>query len=107
MPPLKSLDLIIAGQWIAVLAHDAGVDPFGKPLTVAERNGDDVYVLSGLVRCVRHADVADEFLVPAQLDDEVAIFRIPRGALSLSPYRLMDGSGASDLRLQGLSVELN
>jgi len=96
---------IIAGQMVVVLAHDAGVDPFGKPQTVAQRIGE-VYVLNGFIRCVRHADVADEFLVPAQLGDEVAIFGIPRAALSLLPYRLMDGSGASDLRLQGLSVQL-
>jgi len=99
-----SIDRIVAGESIVVLAHDAGVDPFDKPLVTARQKGD-AYVLDGLVRCVRHADLAHELLVSARLGDDTAIFRVPRKSLSISPYRLMDGAAAADLNLENLSVE--
>jgi alkylation response protein AidB-like acyl-CoA dehydrogenase len=99
----ESADRIISGQLIVVLAHDAGVDPFACPLITAQRQGD-VYVLNGLVRCVRHADVAQELLVSASLADELAIFRVPQASLDVSPYRLMDGAGAADLTFRDLPV---
>jgi alkylation response protein AidB-like acyl-CoA dehydrogenase len=99
----ESVARIIAGASIPILAHDAGADPFGFPLTVAEQRGE-VYVLNGHVRCVKHADVADEFLVTTRLGNGMAIFRIPRESLTISPYRLMDGSAAADLHLAEFSV---
>ena len=99
----ESVARIIAGTWIPVLAHDGGAHPFGAPLMVAEPRGD-AYVLNGIVRCVKHADVADEFLVTARLTNDVAIFRVPRGLLTISSYRLMDGSAAADLNLAQLTL---
>jgi len=99
----ESIGRIMAAASIPVLAHDGGADPFGAPLCVADERGE-TYVLNGLVRCVRHADVADEFLVTARLRNDVAIFRIPRGSLAVSPYRLMDGTAAADLQLREFSV---
>jgi len=97
------VDRIVAGELIVVLAHDAGADPFSPPLVVAAPRGDG-YVLNGIVRCVRHADVAHELLVTARLGDEVAIFRLPADSLALSPYRLMDGAGAADVHLDACPV---
>jgi alkylation response protein AidB-like acyl-CoA dehydrogenase len=102
----ESVRQLIAGHFVPVLAHDAGYDPFALPLLRARRNGAD-YELTGSVRCVRHADVAGAFLVTARVvdgdahaADQVAIFNIPRSALALSPYRLMDGASAADLHFE-------
>ena len=94
---------IIAGRFLPVLAHDAGEDPFALPLLAARRQGAG-YLLNGIVRCVRHADVAEEFLLTARLDDAVALFRLPRTALDVHAYRLMDAAGGADLHLSHLSV---
>jgi alkylation response protein AidB-like acyl-CoA dehydrogenase len=92
----EAIDPIVAGQSILVLAHDAGADPFAQPLLAARQQGDN-YVLDGAVRCVRHGDVAAEFLVTARVADDTAVFRIPSNSVDLNPYRLMDGAGAADL----------
>jgi alkylation response protein AidB-like acyl-CoA dehydrogenase len=91
---------IIAGDAICVLAHDSGVDPFAMPHVVAESADTGCY-LSGHLRCVRHADVATSFLVPAILEDVIRIYQVPFNAsgLSVSTYRLMDGAGAGDMHL--------
>ncbi|WP_428312953.1 acyl-CoA dehydrogenase [Hydrocarboniphaga sp.] len=92
---------MIGGERISVLAHDAGFDPFAKPLLKAVRSGAG-YSLKGRVRGVRHADVADDFLVSAQIDDgDVAIFRVARSAIDSASHRLMDGAGAADLAFDG------
>jgi alkylation response protein AidB-like acyl-CoA dehydrogenase len=107
---LDPIARIIAGESIVVLAHDAGADPFGEPLVSAEL-AHGAYVLNGRVRCVRHGDVADEFLVPALMGDAVAIFRLAKDfgdacdPSAVAGYRLMDGSGAADLRLSDVRVE--
>ena len=62
-------------------------------------------MLNGLIRCVRHADVADDFLVTAWLDKDVAIFRVPNSALAFETYRLMDGACAADLLLREIAVD--
>jgi alkylation response protein AidB-like acyl-CoA dehydrogenase len=94
---------IIAGDLLAVLGHHAGADPFAQPLTAARAHGDG-YALSGTIPCVRHADVAGEFLITARLQDDLAVFRVSREALQIEPYRLMDGSAAADLHLQDLQL---
>jgi alkylation response protein AidB-like acyl-CoA dehydrogenase len=95
----------IAGRAVIVLAHDAGTDPFAAPGVIATGAGEDI-VLTGVLRCVRHADVAGSFLVPAARDGVTAIYHLPRPAagLSLTHYRLMDGAGAADLHLNAVSL---
>jgi len=99
------IEASIGGQAVLVLAHDAGTDPFAAP-GLRAAGGDGDIVLSGLLRCVRHADVASGFLVPAERDGVTAIYHLPRAApgLSLSAYRLMDGAGAADLQLHAVRL---
>jgi len=95
----------IAGDAVVVLAHDAGADPFAAPGVLAAGDDKEV-VLTGLLRCVRHADVASGFLVPAARDGVTAIYHLPGNALgmSLTNYRLMDGAGAGDLQLHSVRL---
>ena len=102
---LASIEQIIAGEKIVVLAHDAGADPFAAPLLQA-KSVDGAYRLSGKIRGVRHADVAQEFLVTATLDDGPAcIFRLPRESLSIQAYRLMDAAAAAELVFDDLAID--
>jgi alkylation response protein AidB-like acyl-CoA dehydrogenase len=98
----------IAGRAVVVLAHDAGTDPFAVPGVCAEGSGEDI-VLTGMLRCVRHADVASGFLVPAARDGVTVIYHLPRATagLSISTYRLMDGAGAADLHLNSVHLPAN
>lgn len=95
----------IAGRRVLVLAHDAGTDPFSKP-GVSATGDEENLVLTGLLRCVRHADVADGFLVPAARNGTTAIYHLPRttAGMTLTQYRLMDGAGAGDLHLDAVPV---
>jgi alkylation response protein AidB-like acyl-CoA dehydrogenase len=99
----KSVEDIMSGSRIAILAHDAGADPYARPLTAARQRGGD-YVFDGTIRCVRHADVAHEFLITARLGDEEALFRVASNSLPVQPYRLMDGAGAADLHFDYFTV---
>ncbi len=94
---------IIGGELIPVLAHDSGYDPFATPVATAIQT-DQGYTLSGRIRSVRHADVANEFLVSANLGDAQAIFRVPRAQLSIAEFRLMDGAGGGDLELNAVAL---
>ena len=99
------LESLIAGEALWVLAHDAGDNPYAAPLLkVALKNG--VYAFEGVVRHVRHADVAQTFLITARVDGELAIFAVPRDSagLTIEAYRLIDAAGGGDLHLRGLRL---
>jgi alkylation response protein AidB-like acyl-CoA dehydrogenase len=100
----EGIACLIAGEQIVALAHDAGRDPFGPPLLHASRRNGRV-VLDGRVRAVRHADVAQEFLVTVILDGECAVVRVPRERIAVEAYRLMDAAGAGDLLLKEVEVD--
>jgi alkylation response protein AidB-like acyl-CoA dehydrogenase len=91
---------VIAGEEVCVVAHDAGADPFAAPNARAEAV-DGGWIISGRLRCIRHADVANSFLVPTLAEHAVAIFRMPllTDGLSVQLYRLIDGAGAGDVEL--------
>ena len=95
---------LIGGEFVTVLAHDAGHDPFALPRLRARLDGEG-YRLDGLVRNVRHADVATHFLVTAKLEDgAVGIFEVERDAIDISSHRLMDCAGGGDLRFANLAL---
>jgi alkylation response protein AidB-like acyl-CoA dehydrogenase len=103
-----NLDALLSGATIAVFANAAGHDLFAAPALRAMANADG-YVLSGQLPCVRHGDVATEFLVTAQLtDDTSAIFRVSRETpgLQLDKFRLMDAAGAAKLDFTNVSLPL-
>ena len=82
---------VIADEHIVALDYDAGVDPFAAPQPTA-RATPIGYLLNDRIRCVRHADLANDFLVP-------------RSAFNIQAFRLMDGAGAADLQPQALSLD--
>jgi alkylation response protein AidB-like acyl-CoA dehydrogenase len=103
---LEMLESLIAGERICVLAYAPGDDPFAVPRLSATSAAEDV-ILGGNTACIRHAQVAHEFLVPAVLPDgSVSIYLVPAGArgLVVEAYRLMDASGAADLHFDSVRL---
>ncbi|WP_176599186.1 MULTISPECIES: acyl-CoA dehydrogenase family protein [Sphingobium] len=94
---------LIAGETLVVFAHEEGFDPFAPPATSATRAGDG-FVLSGSKLAVRHADLADQFLVTATCDGDSGIYQVERGAqgLALDSFRMIDGSSAATLEMAGV-----
>lgn len=99
------IEQCIAGRSICVLAHDAGTDPFAVPGIRVERSGVDS-LLTGTLRCIRHADLAGSFLVPVTENGLTSIYYVPRDAkgLLLRPYRLIDDASAADLELKSVKL---
>jgi alkylation response protein AidB-like acyl-CoA dehydrogenase len=98
-----AVDPLMAGERIVV---HTGPDPFTGPMLTAEPDGD-AWLLDGELPCVRHGDVAHEFLVTARLpDDEEVLFRLPRtsAGLAVGPFRLMDAAGAARLALANVRL---
>lgn len=100
---MQLIEESIAGRNCCVLAHDAGTDPFASPAVTLTRS-DAGLALNGTLPCVRHADVAAGFLVPAVAGGVVSIHHVPRdtAGLSLSAFRLIDGAGAGALELRSV-----
>jgi alkylation response protein AidB-like acyl-CoA dehydrogenase len=94
---------LIAGEFIPVLAHSSGFDPFAASQSTAKKDAQG-YFLNGHIRSLRNGDVATEFLVSAALDGAAAIFRVPAASVSPQAHRLMDGAGAADLELSNLQL---
>jgi alkylation response protein AidB-like acyl-CoA dehydrogenase len=100
-----SIEALIAGREVCVLAHDAGADPFADPRAVAEDGGDS-WMLSGNLRCIRHAGVATSFLVAAVEGGAPALFYAPSEStgVSIQTYRLIDSASAGDLHLENVRL---
>lgn len=92
---------IISGNRIVVLAHDEGLDPFAARRTLATgRDGE--WRISGTKPAMRHADLADVFLVTATTDGKLGCFVVSAKAagLTLEPTRLLDSSSGATLHLE-------
>ncbi len=100
-----AIDSIIAGRDICVLVHNAFGDPFAGPCIEANTSSGTI-TLSGSVPAVRHAELANVFLVPAWSAGEIEIYRIARDAIGLrvEPYRLMDAAAAADVHFDQLRL---
>ncbi len=108
------LPALAAGDAVIVLAHEepAARGRLEHVTTRARRAPDGSYMIEGHKVLVQGAPVADRILVSARLsgaaDDEtgLGLFMVERDARGLTrqDVRLLDGSPASDLRLDGVKV---
>uniref|UniRef100_UPI0031018A1A acyl-CoA dehydrogenase family protein n=1 Tax=Neorhizobium sp. EC2-8 TaxID=3129230 RepID=UPI0031018A1A len=99
---------LIAGTSRPALAHterQTGFD-LGSVSAIATKNGEG-YVLSGEKSLVPGGPFADVFLVSAKLDGLISLFAVPANADGLfrADVKLVDGSRASDLVLDNVSVQ--
>ncbi|MET1114126.1 MAG: acyl-CoA dehydrogenase family protein [Comamonas sp.] len=94
------LPRIASGEAFIVLAHQERKARYRLDVcsatAVASGNG---HTLTGLKSLVPAGDQADAFLVPAQLDGQIALFLVERGAggVRTRAYGTQDGSRAAEL----------
>jgi len=101
-----ALESLVEGRSTTLLAHSPST-ALEAPINVIAARSDEGIVLSGDISCVRHANLAASYLVPAQSDDGLAqIYSVPRDStgLLLEEYRLIDGVTAADLRLREVAL---
>lgn len=87
----EKLAPVLAGEAIEVVVTGRENAPI-----VARRTGDDL-VLSGASPAVIGAAAATAFWVVAELDGTRLLARVPAGAVSVTPCRLVDGQAAAQV----------
>ncbi|WP_022982533.1 acyl-CoA dehydrogenase family protein [Ideonella sp. B508-1] len=76
---------------------------FAAPATQAHAEGGG-YVIDGLKMMVPAVEAADDLVVSVTVDGELALFLVPRSAVSVQGYPLIDGTRAGDVELRGVKV---
>lgn len=94
----EDLSGLIGGELVIAFAHGEGFDPFVLPETLARRDGDG-HRIDGRKVAIRHADLAQHFIVTASSDGDAEAFLVDADApgITLDSYRLIDGSSASTI----------
>ncbi len=96
------LDKLVSGEAIMVLAHQERSARYRLDQTQAAASASgNGYTISGHKSLVPVGDLADAFLVPAQLNGKTALFLVERSASGVSTrgYGTQDGSRAAELTL--------
>jgi alkylation response protein AidB-like acyl-CoA dehydrogenase len=101
------LEQMAAGARIVVLAHEEAETrgDTGSVAALCRIEGTD-FLLDGRKCVVAHAAAADALIVSARLEDDLALFLVPRDAagLSLDSYPTLDGTRAAEVRLEGVRL---
>jgi alkylation response protein AidB-like acyl-CoA dehydrogenase len=92
---------IADGSVIALLAHsEAGSRYELDGVECRARAGSNGWLLDGVKMMVPGAPCATHFIVSARIEGQgIALFLVPRHAVVLEPYSLIDGTRAADLAL--------
>src|SRR5581483_7672849 len=93
-----------SGERISVLAHlEPGARYDLRRVATAARRSGGSWTLEGRKSVVQHAPAADLLLVSAVTSAGISVFTVPREAkgVSLTPYRIVDGSCAAEVELTG------
>lgn len=103
------LPAIASGQSIVVLACQERAARYRLDVcaTRASRNGTG-WTLCGAKSLVSIGDHADAYLVPATVDDAIALFLVKRQVTGVTTrgYGMLDGGRAAEVRLQNAPAEL-
>ncbi|KAB2900352.1 MAG: acyl-CoA dehydrogenase [Burkholderiaceae bacterium] len=103
------LPRVASGEALVVLAHQERKARYRLDVCEAKASpGGTGYVLDAAKSVVPAGDAADAFLVPAELNGQIALFLVERGASGVTTqgYRTQDGSRAAELRCQGAPATL-
>lgn len=97
----KYLPSIASGTQLVVLAHQESRNRYQLDSCTNIASGTDKtgYSISGVKSIVPAGNHADAFLVPALLDNDIALFLVERTSpgVSTQSYRVQDGSCAAEL----------
>ncbi|OSZ64599.1 acyl-CoA dehydrogenase family protein [Hydrogenophaga sp. IBVHS2] len=103
------LPRIAGGEALVVLAHQERGARYrlDRCQTAAKASGNG-HTLSGSKNLVPVADQAQAFIVPAQLDGQIALFLVEAGGSGVrtTGHHTQDGSRAGDLQLDGATGHL-
>ena len=101
------LPALAEGKVLLALAHNEGSsrEEYARIGTSAVAVGNN-FVIDGRKMLVFDAPAADYFIVSARIGADFSLFLVPRssGGLRVDGYRLIDGTSAADLTLQGVQV---
>lgn len=102
------LPALAEGELRMALAHteaDARYNLASVQSTRGQKSGD-AFVIDGVKTLAFDAPSADQLIVSAQLDGGFALFLVPCAAdgVSMSPYRLIDGTRAADVEFKSVRV---
>lgn len=91
---------LIAGEALAVFAHQEGSDPFAAPRCTFARHGQQLSI-SGVKLLVRHADLAQWFIVSGLLEGTPALALVEANQPGVRRHttRLVDASSAATIHL--------
>lgn len=101
-----ALESLMEGRSTTLLARSPSAALESPINVISTRRGDGI-VLSGEISCVRYANIAESYLIPARDKDGLAqIYWVSRDSARLlfEEYRLIDGVSAANLSLR--EVEL-
>ncbi|QNP61092.1 acyl-CoA dehydrogenase family protein [Paenacidovorax monticola] len=103
------LPRVASGEALVVLAHQERKARYRLDVCEAKaRPSGAGHVLDATKSVVPAGDAANAFLVPAELNGQIALFLVERGASGIATqgYRTQDGSRAAELRCQGAPATL-
>ncbi|PUE36779.1 acyl-CoA dehydrogenase family protein [Limnohabitans sp. Hippo4] len=103
------LPKVASGEALIVLAlQERGARYQWRKCEAKALKGPAGFTLSGTKNIVSVGDHADAFLVPAQLDGNLALFLVQRdtAGISVRGYGCQDGSRAADVMMQNAPAEL-
>lgn len=103
------LPQVASGRTILVLAHqERGMRYRLDTCTTTASKSGDGYTVSGIKNIVPAGDRANAWLVPAQLDDKLALFVVQHGSdgVATRSYITQDEARAGDLELTQAPAEL-
>lgn len=98
---------IIAGETLAIFAHQETSDPFQTP-TCSFTPSDAALMVSGTKTVVRHGDLAQWFIVTGTLDGvpALALVNAKQPGVTLRTTRLIDGSSAATIEFADAAATL-
>ncbi len=103
------LGRIAGGEALVVLAHqERGARYRLEACAATAQAQGEGFVIDGAKSLVPVGDMADAWIVPAQLDGALALFLVERGAAGASTqaYPMQDGARAAELRLSASPAQL-
>src|SRR2546423_1782090 len=95
---------VAAGDKLVTSALEEPGEPDSLTTPARHHDSGSAYVLDGAKTMVPYGDLADVILIPAALDDESALFLVPRSALTVTSLLTTGLQPYADLELDAVTV---
>lgn len=101
------ISALMEGQYQCTLAHEENsIAPGTTELASKAEESSDGYKLNGEKNVVYNAEAANDIIVSAMLNGELALFLVPKGTagLNIKAYNTVDACRAAELSFEGLEL---